>query len=166
MKRYFASFISLMILVISGCKSNRSVSLCYDPNLEAKDYLELRALDIFDSTTKEVNEIFAWLRRNDLPAGSYSFCGVSCYAVCEIDGVPVCVAEVLSDNRTVSVIVPFNSNSGSIRKLNGSYFIDECKLDNDLPNCYNMPRLVEIISGLKSKSFEKRQAHNPVEGFN
>ena len=84
----------------------------------------------------------------------------------EIDGVPVCVAEVLSDNRTVSVIVPFNSNSGSIRKLNGSYFIDECKLDNDLPNCYNMPRLVEIISGLKSKSFEKRQAHNPVEGFN
>ncbi len=154
-------------IAVAGCCSNTKISLCYDPDIVARDdYQELRVVDVFDSNHQFVDEILAYLKRHDFPEGDYSFCGVLCYVVCEENGVPACVAEILQDGNTVSMVVPFGSESGVVSKTDGSYII-KTALAPFVPRCYSIPELVEKVRCLLSDSFGEHQltGSHPVPGF-
>ena len=148
----------LSVICVAGCCSETRISLCYDPDIVARedDCQELRIVDVFDGDHPFVDEILSFLRRENLPNGNYSFCGILCYVVCEVNGVPACVAEILQDGKTVSMDVPFGSEPGIVYKKDGSYFI-KTDLTPLVPKCYSSPELVEKVSCLLSNSFEDQE---------
>lgn len=157
MKKRLLFVLVFWAVFVAGCCSNTRISLCYDPDLIAKDDCqELRIVDAFDSGHRFVDEILTCLKRDDFPNGSYSFCGILCYVVCETNGVPACVAEILQDGKTVSIDVPFGSEPGIVCKKDGSYFV-KTDLTPLAPRCYSIPELVEKVSCLLSDSFREQE---------
>ena len=158
MKIHLLFIAMFLVICVAGCCSATRVSLCYDPDLIARedDLQELRIVDVFDGGHPFVDEIVSCLKRDDFPLGSYAFCGILCYAVCETNGVPACVAEILQDGKTVSIDVPFGSEPGIVYKKDGSYFV-KTDLTPLTPRCYSIPELVEKVSCLLSDSFREQE---------
>jgi hypothetical protein len=158
----------LSVVCVAGCCSATRISLCYDPDRIARedDLQELRIVDVFDGGHPFVDEIVSCLKRDDFPRGSYTFCGILCHVVCETNGVPACVAEILQDGKTVYISVPFGSKPGMVYKKNGSYFVKD-DLTPLAPPCYSIPELVEKVSCLVSDSFrdQERSGYNKVNLF-
>jgi hypothetical protein len=158
----------LSVVCVAGCCSATRISLCYDPDLIARedDLQELRIVDVFDGGHPFVDEIVSCLKRDDFPRGRYTFCGILCHVVCETNGVPACVAEILQDGKTVYICVPFGSKPGMVYKKNGSYFVKD-DLTPLAPPCYSIPELVEKVSCLVSDSFrdQERSGYNKVNLF-
>ena len=157
MKMRLLSVLIICAVCVAGCYSDTRISLCYDPDIIAyDDHQELRIVDVFGSGHRFVDEILTCLKRDDFPKGSYTFCGILCYVVCEENGVPTCVAEILADGKTVSIDVPFGSEPGIVYKEGGSYFI-KTDLTPLEPRCYSSPELVQKVSHLLTDSFREQQ---------
>jgi hypothetical protein len=162
MKMRFLFVVVLWTACVAGCCSNNCpntrISLCYDPDLIARedDLQELRIVDVFDGGHPFVDEIVSCLKRDDFPPRSYTFCGILCYVVCEVNGVPACVAEILQDGKTVYISVPFGSEPGMVYKKDGSYFVKDDLTPIAHP-CYSIPELVEKVSCLVSDSFKEQE---------
>ena len=159
--------ITLLALYSTGCASSKSISLCYNPDLDAKDILTLKIVDAFDDSYDEVNAIFAMLQRHDQAQGDYNFCGIACYVVGETNNVPMCMVEILSDCRTVTILDSSVLSPGTIQKQDGRYIVDLTKVEEDARCCYDFPSLCEIVQEMMKVSFNAvHKDFNPVEGFN
>lgn len=117
-----------MVTTLAGCLNSASVSLCYDPVITVNetdgDNWELRAIASYSTDRDDAKDVFDWLMRaSHEKKGSYSFCGVSCYVVCETNGIPACVAEILEDRKTAYVIVPPGSSDSSVSKHGSGYIV-------------------------------------------
>lgn len=145
---------ALSILCLSvqfvGCMNRYSVSLCYDPVLEATSNVqELRSVATYSIEQEGVKEIVNWLRCNDHKRGSYAFCGVACYIVCEFNSSPVCVAEILRDQKTIAIVVPFGFSERVMKCKNGYYVKDLC--DSMPLYCFEDREFARTILELKNK---------------
>lgn len=165
-KMHFRMMIVTLLFVV-GCTSHKTVALCYDPDIEAKEPQTLRIVDTFDDGHEEVNALFALLQRNDFPPGDYSFCGIASYIICEINDKPVCMAEVLSDGRTVTITNFANDRSIDIQKRNGEYVVYDNDSSDDVQDCFDIPEFCKIVERLSGRVFNKIEKHyNSVGGFN
>ena len=134
-KMHFRMMIVTLLFVV-GCTSHKTVALCYDPDIEAKEPQTLRIVDTFDDGHEEVNALFALLQRNDFPPGDYSFCGIASYIICEI-------------KRNGEYVVYDNDSSDDVQ---------DCF---DIPE---FCKIVERLSGRVFNKIEKH--YNSVGGFN
>ena len=127
----------------------------------------MRIVDTFDGSLEEVNALFALSQRSDLPQGNYSFCGIVCYIVFEINDKPVRMAEVLMDGRTVTISSFANESPWRIEKRDGEYVVYDNERGEKVQGCFDIPMFCTIAKRLSGRLFDKiEKDYNPVDGFN
>ena len=69
MRKYLLFVVIHSVVCVAGCCSATRISLCYDPDLIARedDLQELRIVDVFGGGHPFVDEIVSCLKRDDFP---------------------------------------------------------------------------------------------------